>query len=253
MTKTKSLTVALLTATLALTMSAAQQVPATVSVAVREITRDRIRAHMAFLADDLLEGRETGTRGFNLAARYVASQFQELGLRSIGGSHLQQVAIRRARVDESRSSLALVRNGSRQSLVYGKDFVTYGETGATDVRVSGEVVFVGDGVTAPRDGIDAYRGLNVVGKVVVATPGAPAALTPSESSYFGDAETKAANAAAHGAAALLLVAEEHIPWELRVRAARQLGASQWLPEAPGAGPGSPRSEACDLRGQWRAT
>ena len=56
------------------------------------------------------------------------------------------------------------------------------------------------------------------------------ALTPSERSYFENVETKAANAAAHGATALLLVAEEHIPWELRVRAARQLGASEWLPE-----------------------
>ena len=133
MTETKSLIVVLLTASLALTTTGAQEVPAAVSVAVREITPSRIRAHMAYLADDLLEGRETGTRGFNLAARYVASQFQEMGLRSIGGGNLQQIAIRRARVDGSRSSLILVRAGVRQSLVYGRDFVTY-EIGRASCR-----------------------------------------------------------------------------------------------------------------------
>src|ERR1051325_3522822 len=41
---------------------------------------DAFRAHVAFLADDLLEGREAGTRGFDIAARYVATQFAGLGL-----------------------------------------------------------------------------------------------------------------------------------------------------------------------------
>ena len=68
--------------------------------------------------------------------------------------------IRRARVDETRSSMTLVRGGKRDSLVYGTDFVTYGETAEPDIDVSGEVVFVGDGVTAQNHGIDAYRGVN---------------------------------------------------------------------------------------------
>ena len=43
------------------------------------ITAHGIRAHMAFLADDLLEGRETGTRGYQLAANYVRAQFEQMG------------------------------------------------------------------------------------------------------------------------------------------------------------------------------
>jgi hypothetical protein len=205
------------------------RLPAEVSSAVGEIRADRIRGHMAFLADDLLEGRETGTRGFDLAARYVATQFQALGLRPFAGRYQQPMTIRRGRVDETRSSLTLLRGGTQTSFVYGQDFVTYGETAESDVDVTGELVFVGDGVTVPRHGIDAYRGVNTVGKIVIALPGAPPALSPSEQSYFADADTKAANAAAHGARTLLLVAEEQIPWDLRVRTARQLGASEWLP------------------------
>ena len=88
--------------------------------------------------------------------------------------------IRRARVDETRSSLTLVRGGTRQSLEYGRDFVTYGETADPDINVSGELVFAGDGVTAQSHGIDAYRSVNALGKIVVALPGAPTALPPSE-------------------------------------------------------------------------
>ena len=45
-----------------------------------ELGRDEFRAHMAFLSDDLLEGRGTATRGHELAARYIAAQFEALGL-----------------------------------------------------------------------------------------------------------------------------------------------------------------------------
>lgn len=62
------------------TVSAAAGAPAT-SV---EPSPQRIRAHVEFLADDLLEGRAAGSRGFDLAARYVATQFELLGLKPAG-------------------------------------------------------------------------------------------------------------------------------------------------------------------------
>jgi Peptidase family M28/PA domain len=185
---------------------------------------------MAFLADDLLEGRETGTRGFDIAAQYVAAQFQEIGLSAINGTYLQPFAIRRAHVDEGATSLVVTRDGRRETLQYGQDFVTYGDAFNSTVAVAGSLVAVGDGVTLQAKGVDAYAGRDTAGSVVVALPGAPDALTPSERAYFESAKAKAANAAQHGASALLLVAEEHIPWDLRVRAARQLGSSRSLPD-----------------------
>jgi len=44
------------------------------------ITADGIEAHIRFLADDLLEGRDTGSTGYDIAARYVESHFRLLGL-----------------------------------------------------------------------------------------------------------------------------------------------------------------------------
>ncbi len=231
MTKTTSLLGVLAVSSLALAgLGAQEQLPAALSAAASEIRADRLASHMAHLADDTFEGRETGTRGFVRAARYVIGQFEALGLRPVAGSYEQRLTIRRARVDEARSSLTISRDGARWSLTYGTDFVTYGDTDALDVRAGGELVFVGDGVTVPHRGIDAYRGVSAAGTVVIALPGAPATLTPSEQSYYESAKTKAATAAAHGATALLLVAEEHIPWDLRVRSARQLGATESLPE-----------------------
>ena len=42
-------------------------------------TPDAFRAHVTFLADNLLEGRDAGSRGYEIAARYVASRFEALG------------------------------------------------------------------------------------------------------------------------------------------------------------------------------
>jgi hypothetical protein len=228
-TQVKLLIAAVLAQGLVRPVPSAQQLSQPTSGAIAEIQTGRITAHMALLADDLLEGRETGTRGFDVAARYVASQFEEIGLRPIDGSYLQPMTIRRARLDEARSSLTIVHGTTREPLVYGRDFVAYGDTSNENVDVTGEIVFVGDGVTVNSLGIDAYRRVNSGGKIVVAMPGSPSGLSPSEASYFDDAKTKAANAADHDASALLLVEEKFIPWELRVRAARQLGSNEWLP------------------------
>jgi len=70
---------------------------------------DAIRAHMRFLADDLLEGRGTASRGYDIAARYVATQFALADLSSgAGDSYLQNVPLRSMRVDETHSSLSLL-------------------------------------------------------------------------------------------------------------------------------------------------
>jgi hypothetical protein len=65
-------------------------------VALRAIRPEAIRAHVTFLADDLLEGRGTGTRGYDLAAQYVAAQFQAMGLEPAGvnGTFFQPIRFR---------------------------------------------------------------------------------------------------------------------------------------------------------------
>jgi hypothetical protein len=192
------------------------------------ISADVLRAHMAALADDAMEGRETGTPGFDRAAQYVASQFEAIGLSPLSEGYLQPLTIRRSLVDEAGTTLT-VTGPQPERLTYGVDFVTYGLRGRASASVSGDLLFLGDGVTVPGRGIDAYGGVDVRGTVVMLLSGAPSSLSPGEQSFYGDALHKVENAARHGALAVLLIDAPRIPWELRVRAARQLGVSESLP------------------------
>jgi len=70
-----------------------------------KISPDALRAHVRFLADDLLEGRGTATRGHEIAAKYVASEFESMGLKPGGddGTFFQRVPFRQAIVEPSHS------------------------------------------------------------------------------------------------------------------------------------------------------
>src|SRR5579864_6414992 len=82
------------------------------AAAMAAIRAEAIGAHVRFLADDLLEGRGTGTRGYELAAKYVATQFEALGLEPAGIDHTyyQPVPLRKVELTPEHSSITLVRN-----------------------------------------------------------------------------------------------------------------------------------------------
>jgi hypothetical protein len=112
---------------------------------LQHITVDGLRGHMAFLSDDLLEGRGIGTRGYQLAANYVRAQFEEMGLKPGGESrsYFQNVRFRKIELQRDKSSVSIKNNGSNRSLIIEKDYVMAGDPLSTDTRVEGQVVFVG--------------------------------------------------------------------------------------------------------------
>ncbi|HXY23628.1 MAG TPA: M28 family peptidase [Candidatus Acidoferrum sp.] len=198
-------TVALLAATLAMqAWSAPGDDAADPAMAV--IRPEGIRAGMRFLADDLLEGRGTGTRGYEIAAKYMASEFEGIGLKPAGdnGTYFQQVPFRQGRPDESKTSLTLVRNGKEEKLVFRENYITFANPGQTETTVEAPVVFVGDGVTAPELGYDDYKGIDAKGKIVALVFRAPNFESTLKAHYTSFA-LKNANAAAHGAAGVILL------------------------------------------------
>ncbi|MGH9795523.1 MAG: M28 family metallopeptidase [Candidatus Acidiferrales bacterium] len=207
------------------------QDPSDAALAV--ITPEAIRAHMSFLADDLLEGRGTGTRGYELAAHYVASQFEQMGLAPAGanGTYYQPVPLRRIELDAERSWLELVRKGKAERLVLGRDFAAPGHEVHTDTRAEAPVVFVGFGVTAPELGYDDYAGIDVRGKIVAMFSNAPAKFASSERAHFSSRDLKAANAARRGAVGMLVLwtekEEKRFPWAQLTRILRKPGY-RWL-------------------------
>ena len=155
-----------------------EQLPAAedeADAAMRSIPPEAIRGTMRFLADDALEGRGTATRGHEIAAKYMAAQFESLGLAPAGddSTYFQRVPLRSTRADVANSTVTVIRDGKEEKLVWGKDFAQTGDAGRSEVSVEAPVVYVGFGVTAPDQNYDDYKGIDVRGKLVAYVPGAP--------------------------------------------------------------------------------
>ncbi|WP_448502985.1 M20/M25/M40 family metallo-hydrolase [Sphingomonas sp.] len=167
------------------------------------ITPDAVRAHVEFLADDLLEGRDAGTRGYDIAARYVASEFRKLGLQPANGDGWYQQVPLEQRYTGDPAGAALTVGGRR--FAHGRDAVT--RLNRPDAQpVEGEAVFVGYGVVSPSRGIDDYAGLDVRGKTVVLLYGTPADTPEDEAERL--LERKAEIALEKGAASVVTVFPE---------------------------------------------
>src|SRR5438874_778667 len=103
-------------------------------------------SHILFLADDKLEGRETGSEGHRRAAAYVAGEFERSGLKAAGTSgYIQTVKFNSRRILEEQSSLALVRDGRREPLSLGEDCLVNMRVEPPE-SVSAPLVFVGYGL-----------------------------------------------------------------------------------------------------------
>ena len=186
------------------------------------ITPQGIRSHMEYLADDLLEGRGTGTRGYLLAANYIRAQFQQMGLLPAGdsGTYFQKVRLREIKPVPERDSLVIKRRNGAENLVFEKDYLMAGNAVHEDATVEAPMVFAGYGVTAPEAHYDDYAGIDANGKIVVTLYGAPASLRSSDRAVYSDGVNKARNAAAHGAVGRITIwggtVARQTPWEQMV-------------------------------------
>lgn len=180
------------------------QAPATAAdPLVGRIRPEWVAASIRYLADDLLRGRETGQPGAELAAKYVAAQFEEAGLEPVNGSFLMPVPLRHSSVIAGETRVSLGTASGPVSLELDVDVMVHPDKNADRARFEGEVVFVGWGVTAPERGYDDYRGLDVRGKVVAMVFGGPPSLPPDERGHYAALAVKAENALARGAAGIV--------------------------------------------------
>lgn len=180
--------------------------------ALATVRAEHIRAHIEFLADDMLEGRAPGSRGGDLAARYIATRFQRMGLTPPVEDYLHQVPLARWRPVADSMSAAFATFGTHIPLRYPDDVVLWTENAAGNAVVDAPLVFVGYGIVAPEYGWDDYAGADTRGKAVVVLVGEPDA-TPDAPGLFGGTEMtpyarwtyKVEEAGRQGAAAVLLV------------------------------------------------
>jgi len=174
--------------------------------AMTQVRPDSLRADMRFLADDLLEGRGTATRGHQIAAEFMATQFEGYGFQPAGnqGTYFQRVPLRMMYVDAGATTMTVTQDGKAESLRFGRDFVATPDPGRADATVEAPIVFVGYGVTAPEQNYDDYKAVDVRGKIVAYFYGAPN-FQSSLKAHFSSTELKAKNAVAHGAVGMIVL------------------------------------------------
>lgn len=178
----------------------------------------RIEADVRYLADDLLEGRETGSRGHDLAALYVAQRLRAMGLRPAGdgGGYGQRVPLLRAQRLAEGNALVIERNGATTALRFRDQFLPLLNYDQPEARVEAPAVFVAQAVHAPELRHDDFAGLDLRGKIAVLFGGAPARFPPDQRAYYASTEEKLRAVAERGAVGAVFVAttgdEQTYPW-----------------------------------------
>ena len=177
------------------------------------IDPEKIRAHVRFLASDLLEGRGPGTRGGQLAAEYIATQFALAGARPAGdnGTYFQKVPLLAVHTEVDKTSFTLVpATGAPIPLKYGEDYLTKDQTGAPTVDIDAPIVFVGYGINAPEYQWNDYAGIDVKGKIVLVIVNQPPSndenfFKGKALTYYGRWTYKYEEAARSGALGVLII------------------------------------------------
>ncbi|MCC7198257.1 MAG: M20/M25/M40 family metallo-hydrolase [Gammaproteobacteria bacterium] len=166
---------------------------------------ERVRAHVEFLADDLLEGRGAGSRGYDIAARYVATQFRLLGLQPAGdaGGWNQAVPLLESTRVVPAGRFTIERGGSRTELVPAEDFIPGHNFLGSDATVTAPVAYVGHGILAPGLGHDDFAGIELKGKIALVLNGAPARFPHGQRAHYSSGSNKNAELVRRGAVGVI--------------------------------------------------
>ena len=200
----------------------AQNIPSAVKTAEDSIDPEKIRAHVKFLSDDLLEGRGPGLRGSEIAAQYIATQFALYGLKPGGdnGTYLQQINFVGMNAIPEKTTMSIIPPKRPEGqigimlysydLKYGDDYTVSNRTLTPVVDIDAPIVFVGYGVDAPEFNWNDYAGIDVKGKVILCIVGDPPSTDPNffggdALTYYGRWTYKFEEAARKGAIGALII------------------------------------------------
>ncbi len=202
---------------------AIEGLPAGAREAAAAIDGEKIRAHVRFLSLDLLEGRGPGTRGGELAAEYIATQFALAGVAPAGenGTYFQRVPLYAVHTVDDKTKFSLVpADGAALELSYGDEVVVKDETGQPAADIDAPIVFVGYGIDAPEYHWNDYAGpdgkdIDVKGKVLLVIVNEPPSndekfFKGKALTYYGRWTYKYEEAARRGAAGVLIVHREDL-------------------------------------------
>jgi hypothetical protein len=171
---------------------------------VDAIAQGQLRDYLTFIAADELEGRDTPSRGLDIAAKFIATVASRAGLEPAGdnGTFFQTIALTRRILDTQQTSLTI----GRRALRFGDDFLPSASVPGT---ASGPLVYVGHGYRIGSKDIDPYAGVDVEGRIVLVHPGLPEGVARSDlkGPKGEDWDDATGAAAARGAVGVLYLAD----------------------------------------------
>jgi Zn-dependent M28 family amino/carboxypeptidase len=173
-------------------------------------------SHVKFLADDSLEGRDTGSEGLRKAEAYAVDQFKKAGLEPAGSDGFYQpVHFNQYEVDESKSSLALVNNGQTKPLSFADNAFINSRSTRQSGSFTASLVFIGYGLRVPENDLDELAGLDLKDKVVVYLAGSPSDIPTALASHYQTIAERWKALRAAGAIGIVAIpnpASMDIPW-----------------------------------------
>ena len=157
------------------TLAGASNLPLPSREEMSSINAGDLKKHLSFLASDELGGRFTFSPSNRIAARYIASQLESYGYKGAArdGSFFQKVPLQYISPDTANSRVTIHSGGEKIEIKHGDGFVN---PGGMNADISGSIVFVGYGISSPKNRHDDYAGLDVKGKIVVTVDGVPDSL-----------------------------------------------------------------------------
>jgi Zn-dependent M28 family amino/carboxypeptidase len=177
-----------------------------------ELSGERIRAHVKFLASDLLEGRAPGSRGGDLATEYIATQFALIGAEPAGdhGTYFQNFTLVGVAPQPTSTLTVTPTRGAPFTLKWLDEFVGVTQRQIPDASFDAPAVFVGHGIVAPEYNWNDYAGADVKGKVVVMFTSEPPSDDPNfftgkALTYYGRWTYRFEEAARQGAVAAIII------------------------------------------------
>ena len=176
-----------------------------VKKALNQVDTSQIKADIAYLADDKLKGRLPGTEGYQMAVDYVVSQLKALDVKPAGENNtwLQQVRLRKA---FAHNVVIATNFGQDQNIgIEGNNgYAIYPNPSLPEVKITAGLAFAGYGISEPGLGYDDYAGLDVNGKIVLVTHGAPDKFSSSVAAHVMSPAHVLKSAAEHGAVGVIM-------------------------------------------------
>jgi len=173
-------------------------------------------SHVKILADDKMEGRETGSEGLRKAEQYIVQQLTEAGLEPAGtNGYYQPVKFISRQIIEKESTAALVRNGAEEPLSLSEDAYFSTRVDLSPDEVKAPLVFVGYGLKIPEKNYDDFAGLDLKGKIAVLLSGSGSDIPAALASHYqsaGERWKALRQAGAIGVISIPNPASMDIPW-----------------------------------------